>query len=147
MLLGLDLAKNCRDPAVTINYEGASLYAHGLFAHEILFHPNVVILNDLARRIGKQGKGKLKLVDKPAVTLDGVGTDSEHHRAIFQLAPEVSYSAGLRGASGRIVLWIKIKDQGFAAKIRQRYFPAGTVFAAHRHGAEIRRRISDLKIA
>jgi hypothetical protein len=64
------------------------------------------------------------------MTLGWVDAGPEHGRSIFDFAPSISQAAGLRGASGRVVFRIKIKNEHRSTKIRQRHFTAGAVFAA-----------------
>src|SRR4051794_34173848 len=96
--------------AVCPDYEGGTLDAHVFLPVHTFLNPNLVSLCDLLRFIADQRKGKSELVDKLLMALGAVRADSENNRTLRELIPGVAQSARLRGAPGRIVLWVEIED-------------------------------------
>ena len=77
------------------------------------------------------------------MALHRIDADAEDLRSIVEFAPGIAQPAGLRGATGRVVLGIKIENDRGAAKILQPNDCAVAVFAADRRRAEIGCDIAD----
>ena len=120
MLFRFYLWPNLFDPALRADKEGDPMRAHVFAAHETLLTPNSVCLDNLFVLIRQKRKWQFEFCDEFIVRLDGIGADAEHHSAfLFKLRELIAKCASLLCAAGRIVLWIKIKNDVLAAEIRE----------------------------
>ena len=70
------------------------------------------------------------------MTRCGVNADSEEFHFVLELAPGIAKTAGLGGASRRIIFWIKIEDYGLPLELFKGYSFSVAVFSTDCNGAK-----------
>ncbi len=117
MFVGLHFAEDGFDFAVAADDESGALGAHVGFAVHAFFHPHAIRRDDLFVLIHEQRERERVFGDELRVALRGVDADAEDRGLAREVAPRIAQSAGLRGAAGRVVFRIEIKDDVLAFEV------------------------------
>jgi hypothetical protein len=106
--------------------EGDAVNAHVFSAHESFLAPNIIGVNDFLFVVDDECEWEIQFLCKFFVALRGVGTDAQDDGVFFlEFIVPIPEPAGFLGASGGVVLGIKIQDDVFAAEIRKPNSVAG----------------------
>ena len=112
-----NLAENGLDFPIRIDDESRAFGAHVFFPIHALFDPYAVGLHDGAGFVADERKRKRMLGEEFGVALRRINADAENQGVLGEdFGMPVADATGLRGASGRVILWIKIENDFFAAK-------------------------------
>ena len=123
MAIDTYLFPNLGDGSVRRNQISAALDPHAFLAIHVLFTPSSIGFRKAMIWIGKQRKIQLKFVSKFGMSLFIIGTHTEHDRTEFlKLIARISECARFFGATGSIILGVKIKDNGFALELAEAQF-------------------------
>src|SRR5205823_7981499 len=108
------------------------------FPIHAFLHPDAIRVNNFFVGIGQERKGQLIFLDKLFVACWRINAHAEDFRSRTQFAPSIPHATRLDSASRRIVLRIKIKNDGGCAKISETDFLAGAEITTNREGAKVR---------
>ena len=119
MLFGLHFREHGFDLAVRPDDKGGPFRAHVLFAIHAFFHPDAVGIDDGLIFIAEDGEGEGVFLDELFVALHAVDAHAKDLRLGADIRPAIAQGTGLFRAAGRVVLGIKIKDNGFALEVAE----------------------------
>src|SRR5258708_541403 len=109
----LDLVPDLGDHALLVDQEGGALDAHVLAAIEALLDPGAVLPADLAVDVGDEREGKAVFLLEFVMARDAVLADTHYLRLeLLEGRRGIAKAAGLGGAARRVVLGVKVKDDG-----------------------------------
>ncbi len=108
-----DLIPDFYDPPFFINDKGGSFYTHVFFPVHRFLNPKATGFQQGVLFIRKKWEVQAPLGLKLLVTLDRIWADSNDFNSL-KIGHRISEVAGFLGASGRIILGIKV-DDGFRA--------------------------------
>lgn len=101
----------------------------GIAIHAFL-HPDAVGIDDGLIFIAEDGEGEGVFLDELFVALHAVDAHAKDLRLGTDVRPAIAQGAGLLGAARRIVLWVKVENNGFALQVAEFDFrPRGVVTA------------------
>ena len=133
MTFGLHLVEPCGHFAVRTDQVGGARNAHVLLAIHGFFLPRSIGGAQLRRLAGgglvrEQGERQLVLLDEFHMARGAVWAHAEDfNTCLAQLRPTVSEGACFHGATGRVVLWIEVHDDGSTLEFGKRSERAGLV--------------------
>jgi len=146
MLGRFHLGEDGGDFSRGIDDEGGPFRPHVFFAVHRFLNPDPVGLHDFFFRIGEKREGEVELPDEFLVGFHRVDADPEEMRARgLDFPPGIADAAGLRGASRRVVLRIKVEDDGGSLQIREFQGATRSVGSADGGGGEGGGLVSSLK--
>lgn len=135
MLLRVNLFDHLFDNPLFINNEGCPYDPGDLFTVHNLLSVGSVGRHDLPVRVGNQGEGQAVLFSETSVRLLTVRTDSQNDESLpEELLIIIPETACLCGATGSVVLRVKIKYYFFAGEAAEFHIVSVLVIATELRG-------------
>src|SRR5687768_17455261 len=114
--------KNALNASMFINQKGGANDAHILSPHKALFLIDTIQFREGVIRIAQERIWKLVFRCKLVMRFNRVRRDTENcNTSAFDLGKSIPKRAGLFRASRRIILWVEVQNDLFAAEVRQTY--------------------------
>ena len=102
---------------VRINDKRVALSPHVFFAHKSQPLPGIIGLNRGVIGVTQKRKVQMMLVSKLFVRLYRVFAYPNDCRQLFYVGTSVAETAGLFGATRRVILWVKVQNQPLTSVI------------------------------
>lgn len=113
MLFRFHLWQHRFEFAIWSNDERGALRTKIGFAIHGFFDPDAISLGDSVIFIHKERERQVELFDELRMTARGVDAHAKDPSFGGEFCPAIAQSARLLGAAGCVILWVKVKDDGF----------------------------------